>query len=222
MKNEAKFTGEELKNENPDQASIEARAILEREYEIFQDPTAPPEKALTRYDTWDQDRTVEQWLHYCEMRADQPHAISPCFADNEYAWKPVRVIGYDEPSKKFRVEVCATRQVKLVTRLSLLFYAEDPGSFRTRVNLCKTRLKNCMAELAFTKEVDKVKHEAVSTLSKERRESFMRKCIQESDRFEQNAIYRTFSDLMRVVQEEYIRQMKKCIVLTDMQNPDNF
>ena len=71
-----------------------------------------------------------------------------------------------------------------MTRLSLLFYAEDPGAFRTRVNLCKTRLKNCMAEIAFTREVDKVKHNTVSTLSKERRESFMRKCIQESDRFE--------------------------------------
>ena len=71
-----------------------------------------------------------------------------------------------------------------MTRLSLLFYAEDPVSFRNRVNLCKTRLKNCMAEISFTKDVDKVKHDVVSTLSKERRESFMRKCIQESDRFE--------------------------------------
>ena len=79
-----------------------------------------------------------------------------------------------------------------------------------------------MAEIAFTKEVDKVKHDSVSTLSKERRESFMRKCIQESDRFEQNAIYRTFSDLMRVVQEEYIRQMKKCIVMGEMHDPENF
>ncbi len=156
------------------------------------------------------------------MRAEQPHAISPCFADNEYAWKPVRVVDYDHAQKKFKVEVCNTKQVKFVTRLSLLFYAEDPTAFRTRVNLCKTRLKNCMAENFFTREVDKVKHEAVSTLSRERRESFMRKCIQESDRFEQNAIYRTFSDLMRVVQEEYIRQMKKCLVLQDMQDPANF
>ena len=109
------------------------------------------------------------------------------------------VLGYNHAQKKFRVQVCNTRQVKLVTRLSLLFYAEDPVAFRTRVNLCKTRMKNCLAENAFTKEVDKIKHNVVSTLSKERRESFMRKCIQEADRFEQNAIYRTFSGLMRVV-----------------------
>ena len=77
----------------------------------------------------------------------------------------MRVIGYDYQTNKYKVEVCNTRQEKAVTRLSLLFYAEDPGQFRVRVNLCKTRLKNCMAELAFTREVDKVKHEAVSTLS---------------------------------------------------------
>lgn len=150
------------------------------------------------------------------MRPNEPHAISPCFADGEYSWRAVFVKGYDPIQKKFEVQVANTRQVKFVTRLSLLFYAEDPAAFRTRVNLCKTRLKNCLAEISFTKEVDRVKHDVVSTLSKERRESFMRKCIQESDRFEQNAIYRTFSDLMRVVQEEYIRQMKKCLIMKEM------
>ena len=146
------------------------------------------------------------------MRPDEPHAISPCFAEGEYAWKPVFVKGYDAAQKKFEVCVANTRQSKFVTRLSLLFYAEDPVAFRTRVNLCKTRLKNCRADMAFTKEVDRVKHDVVSTLSRERREGFMRKCIRDSDRFEQNAIYKTFEHLIRVVQEEYIRQMKKCIV----------
>lgn len=101
VKNEQQFTGEEARAEDPDQASVEAKAILDREYEIFEDASAPPEKALTRYDTWDQDRSVAEWLRYCEMRPDQPHALSPCFADNEYAWKPVRVVGYDKSQNKF-------------------------------------------------------------------------------------------------------------------------
>ena len=54
-----KKIGEETRQENPDQIATEAIAILDREYEIFQDVNAPPEKALTRYDTWDQDRTIE-------------------------------------------------------------------------------------------------------------------------------------------------------------------
>ena len=70
VKDESKFQIAEPKNPNPDQQAIEAKAILDREYDIFQDPMAPPEKALTRYDTWDQDRTIEQWLRYCEMRPD--------------------------------------------------------------------------------------------------------------------------------------------------------
>ena len=58
VKNEQRIP-DEARDEDPDQLALQAIAILEREYEIFQDPSAPPEKALTRYDTWDQDRTVE-------------------------------------------------------------------------------------------------------------------------------------------------------------------
>ncbi len=36
-----------------DKATREALAILEKEYEIFNNPDMPPVKALTRYDTWD-------------------------------------------------------------------------------------------------------------------------------------------------------------------------
>jgi len=44
-----------------DKATKEALAILDKEYEIFNDPNmpTPPVKSLTRYDTWDSDRTVE-------------------------------------------------------------------------------------------------------------------------------------------------------------------
>ena len=88
---------------------------------------------------------------------------------------------------------------KLVTRLSLLFYAEDPALFKERVNLCKTRQKNVEAELRFTALVDSIPQDAVSVLSKERRESFLKKCISENDKFESSAVYNTFSSLMRVV-----------------------
>jgi len=36
-----------------DKATREALAIIEKEYEIFNDSAMPPVKALTRYDTWD-------------------------------------------------------------------------------------------------------------------------------------------------------------------------
>ena len=205
-----------------DKATREALAILEGEYDIFNDPGMLPVKALPRYDTWDQDKDVQEWLDYCAVRPDQAHALSPSYSDHSYAWKPVKVLGYDWKEKKYMVKVIGTNQEKLVTRLSLLFYAEDPEMFKERVNLCKTRQKNVEAEIRFTQLVDSIPQDAVSVLSKERRESFLKKCISENDKFESSAVYNTFSNLMRVVQEEYIRQMKKCIVMKEMHDPAQF
>jgi hypothetical protein len=38
---------------------------LDKEYEIFNEPSMPGVKVLTRYDTWDEDRTIEDWIEYC-------------------------------------------------------------------------------------------------------------------------------------------------------------
>ena len=86
---ETTFLPDDDKMIDKDKATREALAILDGEYEIFNDANMLPVKALPRYDTWDQDRTVEEWLEYCRVRPDQPHAISPLFVGNEYAWKPV-------------------------------------------------------------------------------------------------------------------------------------
>jgi hypothetical protein len=69
--------------------------------------------------------------------------------------------------------------------------------------------------------VDSVPTDAVSTLSAERCESFRRKCTSQYDDFDPTLIYKNFMHLIRVVKEEYIRQMKKCIILQEMNDPAN-
>jgi hypothetical protein len=64
-------------------------ALLDAEYEIFKTPDLLPVKALSRYDTWDEEKTVEEWLEYCRNREDQAHALSPVYTGNDYEWKPV-------------------------------------------------------------------------------------------------------------------------------------
>ena len=97
------------------------------------------------------------------------------FEKGEYGWKPVKVVSYDEKEKKYKVQVGETSQTKMVTRLSLLFYEEDPDAFKERVNLCKQRQQHVVAELAFTDLVDSVSPELCSVLSRARRESFLNK-----------------------------------------------
>lgn len=149
--------------------------------------------------------------------------MSPNYTEEgEYAWKPVQVVAYDAAAKRFQVRVVGTSQIKNVTRLSLLFYAEDPEMFRQRVDLCKERQRNVESELRFTNLIDAVPTDSVSILSKERRENFLTKCMRDNDKFNPDFVYNIFTKLMRVVQEEYIRQMKKCIVLKQMEDPNNY
>lgn len=219
---EKTFLPEPENNKDKDKATKEALAILNKEYEIFNDPEMLPTSALPRYDTWDQDRSVEEWLEYCRMRPDQAHALSPVYHDKEYTWKPVKVLDYDFKTKRYVVMVCSTGATKRVTRLSLLFYAEDPEKLKERVNLCKNRQRNVEAEERFTNCVDNVPSDAVSMLSEERRANFLDKCMRDQDKYTADFLYKTFTNLMRVVQEEYTRQMKKCIVMKQMHHPMNF
>jgi hypothetical protein len=122
-----------------DKATREALAILDKEYEIFQDPYMLPVKALTRYDTWDTDHSPAEWLALCQAHPNDYHGISPVFDKGEYGWKPVKLISYDEKERKYKVQVGETSQTKMVTRLSILFYGEDPDAFKQRVNQCKER-----------------------------------------------------------------------------------
>jgi hypothetical protein len=203
-------------NFDKDKATKEALAILEKEYEIFNDPNMPPVKALTRYDTWDQDRTVEEWLAHAAAHPDEFHGISPVFEKGEYLWRPVKVLDYNYSMKKFKVQVGDTATTKHITRLSLLFYDEDPEAFRQRVNQCKQRQRNVESELRFTGLVDSQPSDSVSLLSKDRRESFLNKCQSENSSIKPDLLLQQFQSLMRVVQEEYVRQMKKCIVMKQM------
>jgi len=129
------------------------------------------------------------------------------------------VLGYDYKEKKYQVVVHHSGQEKLVTRLSLLFLAEDPELFRKRVTHCKDMQAVVEAELRFTNFVDQVPADQVSVLQRERRLNFLGRCVRETDKFDPDKVHAIFKHLMRVVEEEYVRQMKKCVVLREMQDP---
>lgn len=87
----------------------------------------------------------------------------------------------------------------MVTRLSLLFFDEDPELFKERVNLCKSRQRNVEAELRFTDLVDSIPTDAVSTLSYARRESFMSKSMKADDKTDMTFVATTYQPLLAVV-----------------------
>ena len=78
------------------------------------------------------------------------------------------------------------------------------------------------AELRFTDLVDSIPGEQVSRLQKEWKEAIVNRCVRETDRYNPDHYVTKFKHLIRVVEEEYIRQMKKCIVLRDMGDPKQY
>lgn len=76
--------------------------------------------------------------------------------------------------------------------------------------------------MRFTNLVDSVPTDSVSTLSKDRRFYFLARSVRENDKYEPSKIYSTFKNILRVVEEEYIRQMKKCVILKEMEDPNNY
>lgn len=93
---ETTFLPKPENNLDKDKATKEALAILDKEYEIFNDVNMAPVKALTRYDTWDSDRTPEEWMAHCNSHPGEFHGISPCYEKGEYLWRPVVVVGYNQ------------------------------------------------------------------------------------------------------------------------------
>ena len=165
----------------------------------------PKVKILTRHDTWDEDRSIEDWIEYCQQRPGQAHALSPVFQGYEYCWKPVKVIEYVYKERKYKFKVCATDQEKLVTRLSILFFDEDPDKFKIIVNQYKYRQQIVEAELRFKNLVDSLPTDSISILSKYRRFYFLARSVRENDKHKSSKIYSTLKNILRVVEEEYIR-----------------
>ena len=94
-------------------------------------------------------------------------------------------------------------------------------AFRQRVDECKQRQRNVEAELRFTALIDSQPSDSVSVLSQERRRQFLSKCMASNQALDPDFVMKQFQPLMRVVEEEYKRQMKKCVLLKQMEDPAN-
>lgn len=201
-----------------DEQTVEALKLLEAENEIFTVPDLPPTTFLPRFDleAFEEEDKIPEMVAKCQAKPDQVHALSPTYENYEYVWKPVYVLDY--VNKRWKVKDQSTGQIKFVTRLSILFLDEDPQAFLKRVKECKMLQKNVNDELMFTSLVDSISPDNVSILSKQRRFNLLKKSMREKTDIGREKIAETFKHLLRVVEEEYIRQMKKCIILREMQN----
>jgi hypothetical protein len=218
-----------LKKFSEDKTNIE---LLEQDYlECYEEPLTSI-KNLGRYDCWE-DETPEALMERCrkiteESHGEKEHGKSPMYDSKkeEYIWNNAFVLDYYPETKKYKIKFSFT--TKEVPRLSLYFLWEDQDEFRYRKFLCTERRENVDQFLLFTRYVDNVPDNIITPLSYDwqnkiaNKVKFKTKNLSEkyNNLFDDaNPVYKRQMD---IVAQDYLRQMKKCRILIEMQEPKNY
>ena len=129
----------------PSTAEIPVRAPESTPLELFDDP----ELEL---------KTPEQWLATRTPGGDRCGASSRYFTGHgQFTWEPCWVTGYDESSDTYAIEWRVSPGVtKRAKRLNLIFDAEDPDAFRTRLNAARLLRDRHERTLRYTRAADEI------------------------------------------------------------------
>ena len=163
----------------------------------------------------------------CQKNEEEYDGTSPMYdhTTDKYMWNPVKVLNYNPETQRYKVRFVQTE--KEVTRLSLLFKWENKTEFEFRKYLCEKRRNHVDQFILFTRYVDNVPTEIVSTLALEWEKKievkvkFTTKRLSEMFNYIFNESNPSFVRELNVIKQDYLRQMKKCRLLLEMQEPTN-
>ena len=205
--------------EDPPGFNVErTRDLLHKEYASFEFPNLKSTRDISKFDCWIEEKLPSDWVRFYKG-TQGPHAKSPVYDVGSYAWEEVELMGYDPREKKFIVKICSNEIQKKVQRLAIMFKDEDIKLFEERVSQARQLQMNFDAEQRFYDLVDNVPAATVSQLQKSIKNKIMQKAvarIRSPERYKE-----ILKHLLVVVDEEYVRAMKKCVILLRMQDPKN-
>jgi len=124
---------------------------------------------------------------------------------------------------KYKVIFLHSDQIKYVSRLSLLFFNENRAEFEYRKYLCEKRRSNVDEFLLFTRYVDNIPDNLISKLQTSWEKKLLYFLRFQTKRLAQKYNYiftnnnPSFGKEIKVVRQDYLRQMKKCRMLLEMQ-----
>lgn len=202
-------------------------SILEDDYaKCYQNQVLFSIKNLARYDCWE-DKTYQELLDICKDNTKDYDGVSPVFENNDYVWRQVKVLSYDEEKEKYKVIFLHSDQIKYVSRLSLLFFNENRAEFEYRKYLCEKRRTTVDEYILFTRYLDNIPEEIVSRLNPlwERKIFYFLKFVTKRLAAKFNYIFSnnnlSFVREIKTVRQDYLRQMKKCRIILEMSEEEN-
>ncbi|OMJ85003.1 hypothetical protein SteCoe_13780 [Stentor coeruleus] len=189
-----------------------------RETAQFQHPNLQSTRQIFKFDCWEEKKSPFQWLQFYREKPP-PHGKSPIFEQGVYRWEDIELLGYE--NNKFKVRVVKTDAIKRVQRLAIRFNDEDESEFEARVSQARELQGYFESEMRFLDCIDDVSAEKVSELSRDIKYKIIHKAQATYKAGRDKDQTESIKVLMKVVEDEYVRSMKKWIILLRMRDPNN-
>lgn len=210
---------------------------LEKDYsDTYKDLKLLSIKNLQRYDCWP-DLDPQEWVKLCAETEDndEPHGTSPNYQNGQYHMLDVKVEKYDEEQMKFLInfykslsnEKSENKNRKFVSRLSLLFKKENPNEWKFRKFLCEERRDKNDDIILFTRYIDNVPFNLISTISENSIKKIYKYLLFDTENLAKAYNHLFSSDnpemqkQIKIIFQDYMRQMKKCRILMELQEIKN-
>jgi dynein heavy chain len=155
------------------------------------------------------------------MYPERTHARCPFYRNGKYVWLPVKVLSYNDEEDRYLVKHVENGVQKYVERLSLLFDQEDKNQFKERIYQCKYYQRRAEDEIRFQNYAETIPLEKVSILSQKWIENILQKTLPSRRKVreeEQAMLISGGNRMIKTVEAEYVREMKKLFVLAEMQD----
>ena len=219
---------------------------LDKDYDdVYQGKKLLSIKNLQRYDCWP-DLSPEEWMAWCRelsARGDDYHGKSITYEPyekdpdkakqtkveeyNPYKPKQIKVEGYDPEAQKFHIYFHDDNTKKTVSRLSILFKTEIESEWNYRKFLCEQRRDRNDEAVLFSRYVDNVPLSLIYTINEKTMKRIFKYLLFDKKNLaaKYNKLFSTdnllFKAQLKIVEQDYIRQMKKCRMLMEFQEIKN-
>ncbi|EGR32288.1 hypothetical protein IMG5_089580 [Ichthyophthirius multifiliis] len=197
-------------------------------------------ESLKIYDCWEDDQTPEYWFNFYKNKKG-PHGICPQYINYQqqyiikyiktnqihnkqrFQMTNIQILDYNPIKEKFLVKIMDTGFEKWVIRLSILFNEENKEKYFERINLAKERKKQIRDDKRFLEYLDGIQ-ENIQIQDKWKKEILnlvFKKGVDFKEEIKEIKNVSLLPELLREVEKEYVRFIKKGIVLREIQDPQN-
>lgn len=104
-----------------------------------------------------------------------PHGVCPSYKDGKYVWTEIKLLGYSSEDNKFAVMLLDSRQVKKISRLSVVFKHDNLEQFKKRIRFAKAMQQVAMEELRFQSFVSSLPMSMVSEMPSTTKQNIIEK-----------------------------------------------